>query len=81
MVALIGEVATYSAAGGLDGPTQVVDTLEVHYLAAGRVGPFRATAEPLERSAARSSFRVELRDLGRDRVIALIETTTRPLAP
>jgi acyl-coenzyme A thioesterase PaaI-like protein len=81
VAALLGEVATYSAVGGLDGPAQVVDTLGVHYLAAGRDGPFVATAEPLERTAARSSFRVELRDGGRDRVIALIETTTRPLVP
>lgn len=78
VVALLGEVATYSAVA--DGPAQVVDSLEVHYLAAGRVGPFRATAAALERTTARSSFRVELCDLGRDRVMALIETTTRPLA-
>jgi acyl-coenzyme A thioesterase PaaI-like protein len=81
VVALLGETATYSAVGALDGPPQVVDSLEVHYLAAGRVGPFRAVAEPIEWSPARCALRVEVSDLGRDRVIALIDATTRPLAP
>jgi len=79
VVALLGEAATYSAVGALDGPPQVVDSLEVHYVAAGRVGPFRAVAEPIEWSPARCALRVEVSDLGRDRVIALIDTTTRPL--
>jgi len=76
LVALLSEAATYGAMSGI---AHVVDTLTVHYLAAGRVGPFRATAEPLDQGAERAAFRVELLDLGRDRVIALAETTARPL--
>jgi acyl-coenzyme A thioesterase PaaI-like protein len=79
IVALLGEEATYSAvkAGGGD---QVIDTLEVHYVSAGRIGPFRASAETLGRDPSRGYFRVEVRDLGLDRLIAVIETTTRALA-
>jgi len=81
IVALLGEVATYSAFGSDDVGTQVVDTLEVHYLSAGRTGPFRASAECLSLTTNGGYFRVQVRDLGRDRLTAVIETTTRPLGP
>jgi len=80
VTALLGEAATYSAVAAMGG-RQVVDSLEVHYLAAARVGPFRATAEILNRGAPRSFARAEVRDLGQDRLAAIIEATTRPLDP
>jgi uncharacterized protein (TIGR00369 family) len=81
IVALLGEMATYSAVASGDVGSQVVDTLEVHYLSAGRTGPFRATAEGLSLTTTTGYFRVQVRDLGRDRLTAIIETTTRPTAP
>jgi len=78
IVALLGEVATYSAVASADVGMQVVDTLEVHYLSAGRTGPFRATAEGLSVTTTAGYFRVQVEDLGRDRLTAIIETTTRP---
>jgi len=78
-VALLGEAATYSALAATNVGRHVIDTLEVHYLAAARVGPFRATAETLGQDGGRAYFRVEVRDLGRDRLSAVIETTTRAL--
>jgi uncharacterized protein (TIGR00369 family) len=78
IVALLGEVATYSAVASAEVGAQVVETLEVHYLSAGRSGPFRATAEPLSLTTTGGYFRVQVRDLGRDRLTAIIETTTRP---
>lgn len=77
VVALLGETAIYSAVATDGGATHVVETFEAHYLAAGRIGPFRATAEVLRRNADRAYCRVEVGDLGRDRLCAIIETTTR----
>jgi acyl-coenzyme A thioesterase PaaI-like protein len=81
VTALLGEAATYSAVAAAIGDRQVVDSLEVHYLAAARVGPFRATAQILNHGAPRSYVRAEVRDLGQDRLAAIIEATTRPLDP
>jgi len=79
VTALMGEAATYSAVGAVLGAGQVIDSLDVHYLAAGRRGPFRATAQVLHHQSTRSSCRSEVRDLGLDRVVAIIESTTRSI--
>jgi acyl-coenzyme A thioesterase PaaI-like protein len=81
VTAFLGETATYSAVAAATGGRQVVDSLEVHYLAAARVGPFRATAEILNHGAPRPFVRCEVRDVGQDRLAAIIEATTRPLDP
>jgi acyl-coenzyme A thioesterase PaaI-like protein len=75
LVALLGELAAQSAASALLGSTAVVDSLEVHYLAAARVGPFRAEAEVLSPSLVR----VKARDPGRDgRLVSEMVARTRP---
>jgi acyl-coenzyme A thioesterase PaaI-like protein len=78
VVALLGEAATYNALRAAGSNDQVVDSLEVYYLAAARQGPFRATAELLGGGTTRGHSRVEIRDLGRDRLTSIIEATTRP---
>jgi acyl-coenzyme A thioesterase PaaI-like protein len=78
LVALIGEVAAQSAAEASLGKPAVVDSLEVHYLAAARAGPFQARARLLSPDVAR----VEVRDPGREnRLVSLIIAGTRRLAP
>jgi acyl-coenzyme A thioesterase PaaI-like protein len=77
--ALLGEAAIYSAVGAVLGGRQVIDSLDVHYLSAGRLGPFRATAQVLHHDSVRSFCQCDVRDLGGDRVVAVIEATTRPL--
>lgn len=79
VTALLGEAAIYSAVHAAIGGRHVVDTLEVHYLAAARVGPFRATVEVLNHEVPRAYYRSEVRDLGQDRLAAIIEATTRTL--
>jgi acyl-coenzyme A thioesterase PaaI-like protein len=51
------------AAQASAGPGRVAD-LEVHYLAAGRTGPFRATGDVVRRSDGSSVVRVRLVDTG-----------------
>jgi acyl-coenzyme A thioesterase PaaI-like protein len=78
LVALLGEVAAQTAATTELGAPAVVDSLEVHYVAAARVGPFRAEANPLS-SGPRNLYRVEIRDPGRDdRIVAEVVARTRP---
>jgi acyl-coenzyme A thioesterase PaaI-like protein len=77
--ALLGEAAIYGAVGAVLGGRQVIDSLEVHYLAAGRLGPFRATAQVLHHDSVRSFCQCDVADLGSDRVVAVIEATTRAL--
>jgi acyl-coenzyme A thioesterase PaaI-like protein len=79
VVALLGEAATYSALRAAGSTDHVVDSLEVYYLAAGRSGPFRATAQLVE-TRARGHAHVEIRDLGQDRLTSIVEATTRPWA-
>ncbi len=88
LVALLGEVAAQSAAAAAMGPTggsgdartgplAVVDSLEVHYLAAARVGPFLAQAD----AVGPHLWRVVITDPGMDdRVASLIVARTRPVA-
>jgi acyl-coenzyme A thioesterase PaaI-like protein len=79
LVALLGEMAAQSAASAAAGVPHVVDSLEVHYLAAARVGPFRGTARLLSAEPDRTLVRVEVRDQGRDgRVASVIVAGTRP---
>lgn len=84
LVALLGEVAAQSAAAaalgtsgipGAAGAVAVVDSLEVHYLAAARVGPFLAQAD----AVGPHLWRVAITDPGMDdRVASLIVARTRP---
>jgi acyl-coenzyme A thioesterase PaaI-like protein len=79
VVALLGEVAAQTGATAAAGRLHVVDHLDVRYLAAARVGPFRAVAEVEAGDGGRSDVRVEVRDPGRDnRLAALVVATTRP---
>ena len=78
LVALLGEVAAQTGATAAAGRLHVVDHLDVRYLAAARVGPFRAVAEVESADASRSDVRVEVRDPGREnRLAALVIATTR----
>ena len=78
LVALLGEVAAQTGATAAAGRLHVVDHLDVRYLAAARVGPFRAVAEVEAGDGSRSDVRVEIRDPGRDnRLAALVLATTR----
>jgi acyl-coenzyme A thioesterase PaaI-like protein len=79
LIALLGEAAAQSAAGERRGSPQVVDSLEVHYLAAARVGPFRASGHVLSSSRERTLVRVEISDPGRDhRTVSVVLAGTRP---
>jgi acyl-coenzyme A thioesterase PaaI-like protein len=74
LVALLGEIAAQTAASAGIGETAVVDSLDVHYLAAARIGPFRAAARLLSPQLVR----VEVRDPGRgDRIVAIVVARTR----
>ena len=74
LVALLGETAAQTAASAATGAMAVVESLDVYYLAAARVGPFRAAAQLLNRDLVR----VEIRDTGRDgRLVAIATTHTR----
>lgn len=78
LVALLGEVAAQTAATSALGAPAVVESLEVHYLAAARVGPFRAEANILS-PGPRNLIRVEIRDPGRDdRIVSAVVARTRP---
>lgn len=75
LVALLGETAAQSAVSDIIGEAAVVDSLEVHYLAAGRVGPFRTRTAVL----APHLVEVEVADTGRDgRIVAIAMARTRP---
>jgi acyl-coenzyme A thioesterase PaaI-like protein len=78
VVALLGEAAAYSALRAHGHSDHVVDSIEVYYLAAARSGPFRATAQLVGVDATRGHSRVEIRDVGQDRLTSIIEATTRP---
>jgi acyl-coenzyme A thioesterase PaaI-like protein len=79
LVALLGEIAAQTSASEAAGAPHVVDSLDVHYLAAARVGPFRATARTLSLDGGRPLVRVEARDPGRDnRVVSITIASTRP---
>jgi uncharacterized protein (TIGR00369 family) len=74
-VAALVDLAAEHAAGGTT--TDVV----LHFLAPNRIGPVRATAEPVGSGRARADgtvLRVEVRDEGADRVTALAVATSRP---
>ena len=70
-VASLVDIAAEHASGGVT--TDVV----LHFLAPNRVGPVRATAEPVgaRRRADGTVMRVEVRDVGADRVTALAIAT------
>jgi acyl-coenzyme A thioesterase PaaI-like protein len=75
LVALLGETAAQTAASAAIRQAAVVESLDVYYLAAARVGPFRAAAELLRNDLVR----VEIRDAGReDRMVAIATAHTRP---
>jgi acyl-coenzyme A thioesterase PaaI-like protein len=67
-VAILAEVAAASAAADEVGAPMVVTDLDVRYLTGYRVGPGRATAEPLAvgGDGAPTTVRVEVRDVGLD---------------
>ena len=67
-VAILAEVAAASAASAAVGAPMVVTELDVRYLATYRIGPGRATAEPLVvgGDGGPTTVRVEVRDAGRD---------------
>jgi acyl-coenzyme A thioesterase PaaI-like protein len=67
-VAILAEIAAQSAASEAVGAPMVVTELDVRYLATYRVGPGRATAEPLVvgGDGGPTTVRVEVRDAGRD---------------
>jgi acyl-coenzyme A thioesterase PaaI-like protein len=78
LIALLGEIAAQTAATRAVGVPQVVDSLEVHYLAAARVGPFRATGQVRSSGGGRTLVRVEVCDPGRDnRMASVILASTR----
>lgn len=78
LVALLGEVAASTAATEATGRPHVVHDLQVRYLAAARVGPFRTSVE-LRSDGPSPLVRVEVRDPGRDgRLASLILADTRP---
>jgi len=72
-VAALVDVAAQHLSGGVT--TDVV----LHFLAPNRVGPVRATAVPIGagRRADGAVMRVEVRDVGADRVTALAIATSR----
>jgi uncharacterized protein (TIGR00369 family) len=67
VVAALLEQAALRAADGK--ATRVAD-LEVHYLAAGKTGPFRATAEIVRDSGSQIVLRLELRDTADGRLLS-----------
>jgi hypothetical protein len=74
-VALLGETAAQTAAGAAGRQPAVVESLDVYYLAAARVGSFRGAAQLLRDDLVR----VEIRDTGRDdRLVAIATAHTRP---
>jgi acyl-coenzyme A thioesterase PaaI-like protein len=80
LVALLGEIAAQTGASDVAGTTHVVDSLDVYYLAAARVGPFGGQARVLSIDDRRGLVRVDIRDPGRDgRVAAVVVAGTRPL--
>ena len=70
-VAALVDLAAEHATGGA--ATDVV----LHFLAPNRAGPVRAVAEPLGTRADGTVARVEVRDVGADRVTALAVVTAR----
>jgi uncharacterized protein (TIGR00369 family) len=70
--ALVDACAEHVTAGGVT--TDVV----LHYLAPNRVGPVRATATVLGQRSDGAVVRVEIRDLGADRVTAVAVATGAP---
>lgn len=66
----VAGVALEQAALSLAGPGSMVDFLHVYYLAAARVGPYRAVATPLRQTAHGVTGRVELNDTGRQQLLA-----------
>ena len=70
IVALVVDFAAEHLTGGLT--TDVV----LHYLAPNRVGPVRATARVLGRRSDGDVVRVEVRDVGADRVTAVAVVTS-----
>jgi acyl-coenzyme A thioesterase PaaI-like protein len=80
LVALLGEIAAQSIGTEAMGTPHVVDSLDVHYLAAARVGPFRARAQILALEGGRPLVRVEVRDRGLDdRIASVMVASTRPV--
>jgi acyl-coenzyme A thioesterase PaaI-like protein len=78
LVALLGEVAAAGAATEATGRPHVVEDLQVRYLAAARIGPFRTSVD-IHLDGPAPLVRVEVRDPGRDdRLAALILADTRP---
>jgi acyl-coenzyme A thioesterase PaaI-like protein len=74
LVALLGETAAQTAASAAGQRAAVVESLDVYYLAAARVGPFRATSQLLRDDLVR----VEIRDTRRDdRLVAIATAHTR----
>jgi len=75
LVALLAETAAQRVATATLGAPAVLDALEVHYVAAARVGPFRTRTRVLGPDA----LEVEVRDPGRDdRIVAVAVARTRP---
>lgn len=63
-------VAMEQAALDLAGPGAALEFLHIYFLSAAKVGPYRATVTPLARTGHRLTGRVELSDVGNDRLVA-----------
>ncbi len=74
LVALLAEAAAQSAATADRATAAVVEGIEVHYLAAARVGPIQARAERV----GPDLYRVTAHDTGMDdRIVCLVVARTR----
>ncbi len=63
-------VAMEQAALDLAGPGSALEFLHIYFLSAAKVGPYRASASALARTGTRMTGRVELCDVGNDRLVA-----------
>ena len=65
----VAGVALEEAGMSLTGPGSSVDFLHMYFLTAAKVGPYRASATALARSPERVTGRVELNDVGNQRLL------------
>jgi uncharacterized protein (TIGR00369 family) len=75
LAALLEEAALRLASSLLSDSVRLAD-LELHYLAGGRVGPFRAIATPIRVADAHLACRIELTDEGADGRLLAVATGT-----
>lgn len=63
-------VALEQATLDLAGPGAALEFLHIYFLSAAKVGPYRASVTPLARTETRLTGRVELCDVGNERLVA-----------